>query len=203
MLQGGCDATPVVSVLPQLRALTKLALQGVHLTSFPIPRHLWHLELFEVTFSDTAIEALAAFLASSPKLVHLDLSYAPLPDPHANKVFGALPQWLSRRGAACDVRVAVKSDACADAFATALAQTRNSHKVTIVIASAGLSLAAKKQLVAALALTSRIALEFVGTSPAEEKAALEAYGREHHLYGKQDPRGARSVGFHSPYTAAR
>ncbi|EQC34389.1 hypothetical protein SDRG_08159 [Saprolegnia diclina VS20] len=205
-LQDGCDATPVVSVLPQLPALTKLALQAVHLTWFPKLRHLWHLELFSVTFSDAAIESLAAFLGSSPKTVQLDLGCDPLPDPHANIIFGALPQWLSRRGTACEIRLAIKSDVCAEAFATALAQTRNSHTVKITIASAGLSLAAKQQLVAALALTSRMTLVFSsgGHRCAEDDAILEAYGRKHHLYGKQHFHGgAKSIRFHSPCTVVR
>ncbi|EQC34425.1 hypothetical protein SDRG_08195 [Saprolegnia diclina VS20] len=203
-----CDATSVLSVLPQLPALTKLALQGVHLTSFPPLRHLGHLELRTVTFSDTAIESLAAFLGSSPKLVQLDLGHDPLPDPHANIVFGALPQWLSRRGTACEIRLAITSDVCADAFATALAQTRNSHKVTITIVSAILSLAAMMQLVAALASTSRLALVFNrgGLRRAEEDTALEAYGREQRLriiYRKVRPGSDKQTWFHPPCASAR
>ncbi|KDO25388.1 hypothetical protein SPRG_09329 [Saprolegnia parasitica CBS 223.65] len=71
--RASCDVTSVASVLPQVPTLTKLALQGAHLTAFPPLRHLWHLDLFLTTFSDEAIASLAALLGSLPKLVHLDL----------------------------------------------------------------------------------------------------------------------------------
>ena len=139
--------------------------------------------------------------------MQLNLGYDPLPDPHANVVFGALPQWLSRRGTACEIRLTINSDTCANAFATALAQTRNSHKVRLAVGAYFLSLEARKQLVAVLASTSRMALVFSGGHRrAEEDTALEAYGREHRLrtvYRKVHPSSVKHTWFHSPCASAR
>ncbi|EQC40332.1 hypothetical protein SDRG_02233 [Saprolegnia diclina VS20] len=164
-----CDATAVVSVLPQLPTLTKLALQEVHLTTFPHLVQLLHLDLSSSTFSDEAIESLATLLCSSPKLKHLDLGCDQLPDHQAKTVLRALPQWLSCRGTACDVYLAIQSDVCVGAFTTALALTRNSHAVNIILYALRLSLETKTKLVAALRSTSGHHVTFF--SPSRRKRA--------------------------------
>ncbi|EQC40312.1 hypothetical protein SDRG_02214 [Saprolegnia diclina VS20] len=199
-LRAPCDAASVLSILLEVPTLTKFALQEATLTSFPPLMQILHLELSWVTLSDEAIVSLAALLRSSPKLVQLDLGNHQLPDHQANTIMRALPQWLSHRGSACSVYLAIKSDACASAFATALAQTRNTHKVTITVSAYGLSLAAKKLVVAALALTWQMSLSFFGPDSLED-IALEAYGRQHHLtitYRKMHE--AKLHSFHSPRT---
>ncbi|EQC40315.1 hypothetical protein SDRG_02217 [Saprolegnia diclina VS20] len=204
MLRVACDATSVLFILLEVPTLTKFALQEANLTAFPPLMQLLHLELSSVTFSDEAIASLAALLRSSPKLVQLDLGNDELPISQADTIFCALPQWLSRRGTTCGVYLAIKSDACANAFATALAQAHNAHKVKITVSAYGLSLAAKALVVTALASTARIALVFSGPQDPKIDAALEACGRQHHLtivYRKEYPQTARQTWFHSPRNA--
>ncbi|KDO25380.1 hypothetical protein SPRG_09321 [Saprolegnia parasitica CBS 223.65] len=66
-LETRCDATAVISVLPQLPTLTKLVLQDVHLTSFPPLVQLLHLKLTWSTFSDEAVASLATLLFQTTK----------------------------------------------------------------------------------------------------------------------------------------
>ncbi|KDO25379.1 hypothetical protein SPRG_09320 [Saprolegnia parasitica CBS 223.65] len=195
------DLTPVVNILPQLPTLTKLALQEVHLASFPPLVQLLYLELRFVTFPDEAVESLATLLGSSPKLVHLDLSYSELTDYQVETILRALPHWLSHRGTTCNVALPIMTEASATALIAALAKTRNSHRVTCLIATSGLSLHYKKQLVAALASTSRMALCILGADRFEF-VALEAYGRQHQLtiaYRKESTTAAKECWFHSPH----
>ncbi|EQC40314.1 hypothetical protein SDRG_02216 [Saprolegnia diclina VS20] len=200
-LEAPCDATSVLCVSAHIPTLTKLAARKATLTSFPPLTQLLHLELSSVTLSDKAVESLAALLRSSPKLVQLHLGNDPLPISQANTILRALPQWLSHRGSACGVHLAIQSDACATAFAAALAQTSNTHKVKITVSARGLSVKAKTRIVAALASTSRMALVFSGFQNLMEDADLEACGRQHHLtivYLKQHPRDIKHTWFHSP-----
>ncbi|EQC40313.1 hypothetical protein SDRG_02215 [Saprolegnia diclina VS20] len=195
-LEVPCDLTPVVTALLQLPKLAKLVLRTAHVTSFPPLRHLWHLTLNHVTFSDDAIASLAALLCSSPKLVELDLWYDELPDHQAKMIFDALPAWLSHRGTTCKIRLGIKSDAHARAFATALTRTRNSHRVKFWVWSSGLSLEATKHLVAALGSTSRMAVLFT-ISPfhgSTAKQELEALSAEHGV-------GIKGYSFLSPTTS--
>ncbi|EQC40316.1 hypothetical protein SDRG_02218 [Saprolegnia diclina VS20] len=199
-----CDATPLVNVLVQLPTLNRLFLCDVHLTSFPPLRPLLYLHLVSVTFSDKAIEHLATLLFSTPKLLQLDLSYQynPLPDGQFRTILRALPQWLSGRSAVCRVNISMAGNACASDMAAALAQTRNSHKVKIMLRTNGVSLDAKKQLVAAIASTSQMALFIDGANRLEEDE-LKAYGRQLRLQittRKDHPGWPKQCWFHSPRT---
>ncbi|KDO25378.1 hypothetical protein SPRG_09319 [Saprolegnia parasitica CBS 223.65] len=190
--------------LSDVPSLTRAVLSPVHLTSFPPLRPLLNLHLSSVTFSNEAIELLATLLCSTPKLQQLDLTYKPLPDSQLSTILRALPQWLSRRGAVCRVNFSMESDACANDVAAAFAQTRNSHMVEITICTrtSGVSLDAQRQLVAATASTSWMALSIVGANRLEE-VALRAYGRQLHVkvaMRKEDPRRVEQCWFHSPRT---
>ncbi|KDO25381.1 hypothetical protein SPRG_09322 [Saprolegnia parasitica CBS 223.65] len=199
------DVAAVIPVLQQLPTLTKLSLHGVVLSAFAPLRQLLHLEINEATFTDEAIKCLAVLLGSSPKLVHLDLGWDSLyqnfpPDHQVEMILSALPHWLSHRGTTCNVSLPIMTEASAAALIAALAKTRNSHRVTCLIATSGLSLHYKKQLVAALASTSRMALCILGADRFEF-VALEAYGRQHQLtiaYRKESTTAAKECWFHSP-----
>ncbi|EQC40333.1 hypothetical protein SDRG_02234 [Saprolegnia diclina VS20] len=183
-LQNRCDVTPVMTALDLIPTLTTLALETVHVSAFPHLVQLWRLELLAVTYSENAIASLATLLHAFPKLTHLDLGQQQLPYHQALSIFRALPLWLSHRGTACEVHLGIESDAHANAFATALVQMRNTHKITLTVLNGGLSLKAHQYIVAALGLTSRMGLRFspmAGYLSADEKVTLATYSKLHRV----------------------
>ncbi|EQC40331.1 hypothetical protein SDRG_02232 [Saprolegnia diclina VS20] len=151
------NLTSVVNILPSLKTLTKLRLQETQLTAFPPLRQLLHLEMTRMYVTDEAFASLTTLLGSSPDLVHLDLDFdgrtfwSLPPDDDVETMLRAMAHWLSHRGADCNVRLNIKTDASATALVAALAQTRSSHEITFSIGAYGISLDVKEQLVAALA----------------------------------------------------